>query len=69
MRNDDEMEEMIRLTERIDVILNQKQLREDPKLEQSKVGELIDQSCETVDRFVADFIYQGFARPSDPGRS
>ena len=58
MRNDDEMEEMIRLTERIDVILNQKQLREDPKLEQSKVGELIDQSCETVDRFVADFIYQ-----------
>ena len=35
MRNDDEMEEMIRLTERIDVILNQKQLREDPKLEQS----------------------------------
>ncbi len=58
MRNDDEMEEMIRLTERIDVILNQKQLREDPKLEQSKVGELIDQSCETVDRFVADFICQ-----------
>ncbi len=65
MRND-EMEEMIQLTERIDVILHQKQLREDPNLEQSKVEELIGQSCETVKQFVADFVYQVLQDRPDP---